>query len=156
MMKKVIATISTLLICFTMLTGCGTDPLQADILNYNNNQVPTLVELENKVTTEYAAATVDKNSTDEIFAAKLKDVIIPAEVQLLEKAKAIVPATEEVVKVHNKYIAAITEQSEALNLMLQAAQNSDETLLATANEKMAHAGTVTKEYIAYITALKKR
>jgi len=45
MLRKVMATISTLLICVIVLIGCDkADPVQEDLLNYINKEVQTLVE----------------------------------------------------------------------------------------------------------------
>lgn len=157
MIKKVLAAISTFLMCITMLIGCGkSDPVQEDLINYINNEKPTLVEYENKVTTEYTACTTQFPVDNVTLAAKLKDTVIPATEELLTKAKAITPATEEVNKLHAKYIAVVTEQLEGFNLLLEAAQNSDKTLVATVDEKLTHADTVSKEYLADMDALKKK
>lgn len=155
-MKKVMAILSTVLISVTVLAGCAkADPVQDDLINYINNQLPALVELEKKVTTEYAASTGTNFIDDATLAARLKNVVIPASDALLTKAKAIAPATEEVRKVHSKYIASITEQSEAFNLLLQACQKHDEAMVKTVNEKLTHSETVSNEYLADLTALKK-
>ncbi len=154
-MKKIMVIISALLICFTMLTACGSDPVQDDLINYINNQVPAMAVLENKVTTEYAAVKGDANADNATFAAKLKDVIIPANNELIAKAKATVPATEEVKKVHDKYITYATIQNEAFVVLLEAAQKNDEELVKTANEKLTDSEKISKEYLADIEALKK-
>lgn len=155
-MKKVLSIFSTLLFCVVMLIGCAkADPVQEDLLNYLVKQVPTLVEPEDKVTTEYAAVTGKNFTDDATLGAKLKDVVIPASNELLKKAKLIVPTTEEVSKVHNKYVAAFTEQHEAFNLLLQAVQKGDEALVKTVNEKLLNAGKVAKEYLADLETLKK-
>jgi len=149
-------TISTLLIFATVLTGCGkADPVQEDLINYLNNQLPPLTDLAVKVTSEFEAAAVDNNATDATFAAKLKDVIIPASDNLLTKTKAVVPATEKLLKVHSKYIALVTEQHEAYALYLKAAQKNDDATSNTANEKMEHSIKVTDEFLADLETLKK-
>jgi hypothetical protein len=155
-MKKIMATISTLLLCVVVLAGCGkADPVQDDLINYINKQLPALVELENKVTTQYEASTGKNFIDDAKLAAKLKDVVIPASNELVAKTKAIVPATEEVKKVHSKYLAVVTEQHEAFNMFLQAVQKSDEKLVDTANGKLTNAEKVSNEYLADLEALKK-
>lgn len=155
-MRKVMATVSTLLICVAVLAGCGkVDPVQDDLINYLNNQLVTLVESSNKVTTEYAAATGTNFVDDDTLAVKLSDIIIPASDGLLAKINAIVPATEEVRKVHSQYIAAMNEQNEAFKLLLQAAQKHDETMVKAINDKLANADKVADEYLAALEALKK-
>lgn len=154
-MKKIMASISALLICITVLAGCGADPVQDDLINYINNQLPTIATLEKKVTSEYQAVKSDSKADDATFGAKLKDVIIPAAAELIAKAKATVPATEEVKKVHDKYIASVTEQSEAFAILLDAAGKNDAELAKTANVKLTKAEKLSKEYLADLETLKK-
>jgi len=157
-MKKVLATISILLISVTMLIGCGkTDPVQEDLINYINNQMPTLRELQDKVSKEYEAS-VAKNVDDAAGAVQLKDVIIPTSNELLTKAKAIIPATEEVRKVHSEYIEVISDQQETFDLLLQvfeAGKNNDLTLMDTLNEKLKNISEKPSNYSADLEALKK-
>lgn len=157
-MKKILAIISILLISVTMLIGCGkTDPVQEDLINYINNQMPTMLELQDKVSKEYAAS-VEKNVDDAAGAVKLKDVIIPASNELLAKAKAIVPATEEVRKVHSEYIEVVTDQQETFNLLLQvfeAGKNNDLTLMDTLTEKLKNVSEKPNNYSTDLEALKK-
>ncbi|QNU68723.1 hypothetical protein EHE19_002935 [Ruminiclostridium herbifermentans] len=154
-MRNIIAIISALLICVTALVGCGSDPVQDDLINYINNQLPEIASLETKVTTEYDAIRSDSNADDAAFAAKLKDVIIPASAELVAKAKATVPATEEVKKVHDKYIAAATVQGEAFDILLDAAEKSDGELAKTGTDKLNEADKVSKEFLADLETLKK-
>ncbi len=154
-MKNIMATISALLICVTVLAGCGSDPVQDDLINYINNQLPTIATLEKKVTSEFEAVKADSNTDDATFGAKLKDVIIPASNELIDKSKATVPATDEVKKVHDKYIASVTVQSEAFAILLDAATKNDEKIAKTANDKLTEAERLSKEYLADLETLKK-
>jgi len=157
-MKKIMATISALLICVSVLTGCGkADPVQDDLLNYINNQMPAIVELENKVNTEFEASNA-KGVDDATFAAKLKDVILPASNELVTKTKAILPATEEVRKVHNQFLALVTDQHETFTLLLQmseAVKKSDAALADTLNEKIKTISNKPNNYSTDLEALKK-
>jgi len=155
-MKKFMSTILAVLICSTVLIGCGkSDPIQEDLINYINVEIPTIVDTENKVRTEYSASTGTNYIDDASLGAKLKDVVIPTSNELVTKAKAIVPKTDEVAKLHNKYIALVTEQHEAFNLFLKAVQTSDAALVTTANEKLKNTEKVAEEYLSELTALKE-
>lgn len=157
-MKKILAMISIFLISVTMLIGCGkTDPVQEDLINYINNQMPTLLELQDKVSKEYEAS-VEKNVDDAAGAVKLKDVIIPASKELLTKAKEIVPATEEVRKVHSEYIEVVTDQQETFTLLLQvfeAGKNNDLTLMDTLTEKLKNISEKPNNFSTDLEALRK-
>ncbi len=155
-MKKLLSIILLAAVALTVFGGCGADPLQDDLINYINNQIPALTKLENTVASEYSAVTSDEKTTDAEFAEKLEDVIIPAEDELIKKAKAIVPATEELNELHTKYINSLSIQREGLDLMLEAAQTSDKSLLASAEEKIEEAEALSSQYLSELTALKMR
>jgi hypothetical protein len=157
MFKKVIAPISTVLICVTVLISCSkSDPVQDDLLYYINNEVQTLVKLETKVATDYTAYTGENYVDDATLAVQLRDVIIPDSNELLTNAKEIVTSTEEVSELHSKYIMAVTKQHEAFTLLLQAAQTNDEALVQTVNEDLRNSDTISKEYLANLNSLKKK
>ncbi|WP_461206825.1 hypothetical protein [Clostridium sp. DL1XJH146] len=155
MLKKMLVVISTVVLGVVMLTACGSDPVQDDLINYINNEVSTLVETENTVNSEYSAIMENSETTDVEFAAKLKDVVIPASEELVAKSKAIVPETEEVAAVHNKYVDAVIAQNEAFSLYLEAAENSDGAIADTANEKLAESNKLIEEFLSDLATLKE-
>lgn len=119
--------------------------------------MPTVGALQDKISKEYDA-TMEKNVDDATAAAKLKDVIIPASNELLTKTKAIVPATAELLKVHNEFITLVADQQETFNLVLQAlqaAEKNDVQLLDTINEKLTNIQKKPNTYTADLEALKK-
>lgn len=112
--------------------------------------MPNVSQLENKISKDYDAST-DKSVDNATAEAKLKDVIIPASNELVTKTKAIVPATEELKKVHSEFITLVTDQQETFNLILQAYQASDkndEALLKTINEKLSNLQRKPNTYIS--------
>lgn len=132
--------------------------VQEDLINYLNNQMPPLSELQDKVSKE-SAPIMEKNVDYATAAAKLKDVIIPDSNELVTKTKAVVPQTEEVRKVHNEFIALVTDQQEVFNLLLkgfQAAQENDVALLNTLNEKITNIANKPNNYVADLEALAKK
>lgn len=153
-MKKIIATISVLLLFVMMLTACG-DPVTDDLINYSNKQMKSMVELQSKIAADYSACVSDKNVTNEIIAAKLKDATIPQTKDLLAKAKAIVPATEEVKKIHKQYVDLLTVQLDGFTLLQQGIQKNDEASVKAAEEKMTSVEKASKQYSTDLTALKK-
>jgi len=131
--------------------------VQEDLINYLNNQMPPLSELQDKVSKE-SAAIMEKNVDYATAAAKLKDVIIPDSNELVTETKAVVPVTEEVRKVHNEFIALVTDQQETFNLLLQicqAAQENDAALLNTLNEKITNIANKPNNFTADLEALGK-
>lgn len=140
------------------LNVVSSSALQEDLINYINKQMPTLSGLHDKVSKE-SAAIIGNNVDYATAEAKLKDVIIPASNELLTKAKAIVPATEELRNVHNELIALLTDQQETFNLLIQvfqAAQKNDVELINTLNQKIKSISNKPHSYTADLEALEKK
>jgi hypothetical protein len=128
------------------------DPVRTDLLNYAFKQLLTLTSLESKLAQDLAAVPTDNDDT---FMTKLKTEIIPESDALISKAKAIVPATPEVQKLHNQYIGLLNVQAEAYAMYLKAVQNKDSDLMNSANKKLTSVGDLSDKFLSDLQALEK-
>jgi hypothetical protein len=129
------------------LQGCqGTN----ELVDYATNQLIPMSELEDILIAEYGTAT---EGSIESLSTNLKNSIIPASNELLEKLKAIVPESEEIATVHNKYIESIAEQNEAFTLLLKAIEDDDIEALDTINEKVANSVKLSNEFMEDIETI---
>lgn len=154
-MKKMLGMILTLVLSVVMVTGCGSDPVADDLVNYINNEMLSLFEVENTVQSEFISAFEGSSEATDLeeFAAKLKDVIIPASEELVAKSKAIVPETEEVATLHSKYVETVTEQNEALVLYLLGCQGTNELVDYATNKLIPVSELEAKMMTKYETAM---
>lgn len=155
-MKKILAV--TMMICLLIptLAGCFSDPVQDDLLNYINKEIPTVRTLENSVSKMYTDITSDGNIDDATAATKFESELLPTSDELISKAKAIVPATDEVKKVHDKYIAALTAQHDGFKLYKDAYANSDVDAVTKANDQMTKALSTSEEFLTELRALEEK
>ncbi len=152
-MKKIILVILALITFTFLLSACGKkDPIQTDLLNYANNQLPTLTSLNGKLTQDFAAVPFDNDQT---FMTKVKANIIPASDQLISKAKAIVPTTPEVLKIHNQYIELLNVQGEAYAMYLKSFQDKNTDLMTSATAKLTSVGDLSDKFLSDLKALEK-
>ena len=150
-MKKIILVILALLTFTFLLSACGKkDPVQTDLLNYANNQLPTLASLDGKLTEDFAAVPFDDDQT---FIDKVKADIIPESDQLISKAKAIVPTTPEVLKIHNQYIELLSVQGESYAMYLKSVQDNDTDLMTSATTKLTSVGDLLDKFLSDLKAL---
>jgi len=155
-MKKMITSIMAILLCATMFTACGKNSIHTDLLDYEYNQLPPVVDLNTQISTDYASVTGANYKDDKTTMAKLKDVILPESNKEIKLAKAIVPKTKEVREVHDIYIASITEQNEAFVMLLQALKTNNAALITPANNKINDAIAKAKDYMAKVSELEKK
>ncbi len=155
-MKKFLAVILSAALCMFPMTACEKqDPIRDDLLNYLTRQFPAISAQEEDISEAYVAAIQAKDATNETLAAAFGDTIIPGMKALLETARAIAPPTEEIADLHALYIESLTAKLEGYNLILQAAKENSNDILASANEKIQASDTVEDQYYSRLEELKK-
>ncbi|MEI4769067.1 hypothetical protein WAX74_05255 [Psychrobacillus sp. FJAT-51614] len=115
------------------LSACG-DPVQDDLLNYINNEVKALEELENEAVTEYDSVIGENYVDDETTYIHIQDVVIPKYRKLIEKLEEIRPETKEVREIHELYIEASNMQFNGIVTVLAAIDAQDYDKINEANQ----------------------
>lgn len=149
-MKKTLALILALVLCFSLLTACG-DPTEADFENYLN------VDMVD-VNANYSAMTEETNNwnnytTNEEFITSLQEVILPLIDDSLTKLAAIEPETEKVQALKAQYVSAMESYKEGFSLYLEAFRTNDETKSAAGDEKINTGVETINEYNKGLEAL---
>jgi hypothetical protein len=137
-MKKITGiTILAFVLIITMLfAGCGEDPIQKDLLNYVNNEIPKIASLESDALDKYNSVTGDNYNTDEETYTALSDSIIPKYRNFITKLEEIKPQTPEVKALHELYIEAANNQYNAFVQLKAAIETQDTNMVSQANEKL--------------------
>lgn len=138
-----------------LLTSCGIDPIADDVTNYMNNQMPAIIELQNNYLTSLSSISESTDMDAKTVITKLNDEVIPKSNKLIAEAKKIVPATEEVRTLHNKYIAALTKQNSGLTKMLEGLQNKNRETVTSGSKIITEANTEYTEFVNQLNALAK-
>ena len=128
------------------------DSVQDDLLDYLNNDLPSIVELESEAIDLYNAAREDTANDYEMYVM-LRDTVLPVAREWSEAAEDIEIETEEVREVHELYIKMVNENYSAMTLMLSALETQDYTIIAQANEKLGSARKMGRDYQAAVERL---
>jgi len=111
-----------------VFSQCSSDPIGKDLLNYINNELPKVSQLESDAIDAYRSVSGNNYTGDSVMYFKVKDVVLPKYTEFNTKLQTIVPATEELKKIHGEYVEAAKDQLEAFNFIADALikQNADE------------------------------
>jgi hypothetical protein len=151
-MKKYI--VASFLLMLFLLSGCG-DPVQDDLLDYVNEEMPSLGKEEMKIVGKYEDVTGPNYTDDQTLYDALKVEIIPAYNQYIEDLESVKIETEELRKIHEDYIEAANIQASAFLTVITALENQDSGLINEANQKLNTARKMMRDYQNAVEKLAK-
>jgi hypothetical protein len=137
------------------LAACS-DPVQKDLINYYNNELPKVSPMESEAMEAYSSVAGANYQNDSVMYYALKDTIIPKYSEFYDKLTAIKPATEDVQKMHGEYIEAAKDQLEAFKLIIEAIDKQDEEVVKVANGDFEKAKIALDEWKAEFEAIRKK
>lgn len=148
--KVGIAVVAALIII--LVISAMNNPVQDDLLDYINNDMQTVAELESKTVDLYDEAREDTASDYEMYLM-LRDEVLPVAREWSEATEDIEVETEEVREVHELYIKMVNENCSGMTLMLSALENQDYAQITQANEKLDSARKLGRDYQAELSKL---
>jgi hypothetical protein len=121
-----------LFVGIVLFSQCSTDPVQKDLLNYVNVELPKLAPLESESINAFGKVVGQNYTTDSALYAIVKNAVIPKYSDFTSKLQAVTPATDEVKAIHKEYVEAAQDQLEGFKYIVDAIdkQNGDEILKA--------------------------
>jgi hypothetical protein len=127
-----------------LLGGCAinrgiTSRVTVDLVNYINQGVLMIAELEQKSLERYASVTGENYTDDQKIYNELKDFIIPTYQRFADGLKAISPEDSEIQRIHNIYINAADLMSEGFKNKLIGIELNNEAIIIQANENIEKA-----------------
>lgn len=153
-MKKIIVMIAALVLAVSAFAGCAADPIQTDLKNYVNVEIPKYSELQKTVQTELASS-MGENFVDMETTNTILQGVLPKSESLVTAVNAVKTTTPEVTALHAKCIAAITAQNEAIKAYIAAIAANDADAVNAANTAIDTVISQFNEYAADVTALEK-
>ena len=148
--------ISLIIILSILFLQFGTDPVQKDLLNYINVELPKVAPLETEAVNAYSSVAGANYTTDEAMYKKIKEEALPKYSKFTSKLKAIKPATPELQSVHAEYVKAAQDQEEAFKFILDAIKKQDAKEIQTANVDLNAASTLINNWKADLLELCKK
>ena len=134
-----------------LMVGCGDDdesplgPNKEEVQAYVE-EVGAISEEESSIINDYASVTGDNYTNDATLLAMIVD-LIPRCNAFIAKLEAITPPSE-LRAAHETWIRAWNLQAEAFILVQVAITNNDGSLVVEANEKLAEARKLMRDFLA--------
>ncbi|WP_409294299.1 hypothetical protein V1498_13870 [Peribacillus sp. SCS-26] len=137
------------------LAGCGSDPVQDEILKYVNEEMPKLADKEEKVIKDYESITGQNYTDDQTMYDKLQGTIIPKYNEFISDLEGVEVDSKDLSNIHEGYIEAVNIQGEAFVKMTEAIEKQDSGLIAEANSMLADARKKMRTFQSDIKGLAK-
>lgn len=151
--KKKWVWIGVALVVVLAIILLGGDPVQDDLIDYWNDDMQEIGELEEEVLALYEEARTSEN--DYTFYTMLDEQVIPKAKEWSAAAEEITPETEEVKELHEHYISYTNEMYNAFTMMMAAIEEQDYVLITQANEKIDAAKKAGRDYVSALKSLMK-
>jgi hypothetical protein len=134
----------SLFILAIVLAACSINPVQKDLLNYINVEMPKVAGLEGTAIDAYASVSGENYQNDSIMYTVISETVIPNYQEFYNTLTAIKPATDEVANLHKEYVRAAADQMEAFKLIIEALEKQDVDIINRANADLDEARALIK------------
>ncbi|MCW5911982.1 MAG: hypothetical protein KIT62_12955 [Cyclobacteriaceae bacterium] len=140
------------LLALLALFQCSQNPVQQDLLNYINVEMPKVATLESDAITAYGSVSGENYEDDSIMYVTITETVIPKYQEFYSLLESIKPATEEVAALHKEYVHAAADQLQAFKLIIEAIEKQDAQIITRANEDLAEGRALLKMWRADLDA----
>ncbi|MFZ7943388.1 hypothetical protein [Neobacillus sp. 19] len=138
-----------------LLSGCLSDPVQDDLLNYVNKEMKNAAKLEVEAVSAYESVTGANYQDDQTLYDVLLNEVIPTYNEFIKELDSANIETDEVKEIHEIYIKGADIQFNAFAKIKQALEEQDAGLIQEANDMLAEARTHIRDYKSKLTKLAK-
>ena len=152
-MKKIFALLLMVVMSVTLLAGCGTDPIQADLENFLNVEMTEVNADYTKITEE--VGTWETLEDDTAIKKSIDDTLLPLVNGSLEKLKDITPETEEVKAIKDKYVKVMETYKTGFETLSEGCETQDEATINAGSQKLEEAVELLDEYNKALEELAK-
>jgi len=138
-----------------LLSGCSSDPVQDDLLNYVNKEMKEAAKLEGTAVSAYEGVSGTNYQDDQTMYDVLNRDVIPNYSEFIKELDSVRIETEELREIHEIYIEGADIQFNAFAIIKQAIEEQDAELIQKANDMLADARKHLREYQTKLNKLAK-
>lgn len=117
-----------------VIIGCATDKVAYDLVDYVNQGLLRIEELEKRSLEEYAGVTGNNYKNDREVYETLKTKVIPTYQRFVEGLREINPNEDEVRRVHGVYVRAAEKELEGFKNKMRGIKRNDIRTINAGNE----------------------
>jgi hypothetical protein len=140
-----ISVIALIFIILLFISGCASGRLgggiitgsaAVDLVNYTNQGLLNIAELERRSLETYASVIGENYTTDQRVYEALRDFVIPVYKRFLDALRDIRPENEEIKRVHSIYIQGAGLIYDGFNMKMLGIENGNEDIIIQGNERI--------------------
>ena len=143
-MKKIFALLLMVVMSVTLLAGCGTDPIQADLENFLNVEMTDVNINYNRLTEEVGKW--ETYEDDAQILASINDTLLPLVDASITALKDINPETEEVKAIKDKYVKVMDAYKVAFETLAEGCETQEDETINAGSAKLEEAVELLDEY----------
>ena len=143
-MKKIFALLLMVVMSVTLLSGCGTDPVQADLENFLNVEMTDVNINYNRLTEEVGKW--EAYEDDAQILSSINDTLLPLIESSLTALKDINPETEEVKAIKGKYVKVMDTYKVAFETLAEGCETQEDETINAGSAKLEEAVELLDEY----------
>ncbi|MDH7514983.1 MAG: hypothetical protein QHI48_03785 [Bacteroidota bacterium] len=136
----------TLAVLLFTLGGCGKNEVQRDLREYTTSSLPPLREIERNALAKYETVSGEHYVDDAVLYETIRSEVLPLFRELLLHAEAVVPASPDVRRLHDAYLASARRYRSAFTLYLEALEKQDAQHEAVALRELEEAAHLSREF----------
>ena len=156
MIRDRISVFSAILVISFFIFGCATDRVAFEVVDYANQGILRIADLEKRSLEQYASVIGDNYTADQRVYEELRDYVIPLYKRFLDGLREIRPEDEEIRRVHGIYIRAAESLYGGFKTKMLGIEMKNESLISAANEKIEEGREGNKRWrLALIELYKK-
>jgi hypothetical protein len=137
-MKRIGLCATAALLLF-FIQGCKEDKDRTQVLEYLNDGILRIYELEQSALKHYAGVTGENYSSDEALYEALKESVIPTYSRFVMLLEEIQPPNDELVALHSIYIKSAHSFQTGFAILLAAIGKKDPAMVEQANTYITEA-----------------
>jgi len=138
-----------------LLSGCFSDPVQDDLLNYVNKEMKQAGKLEAAAVSAYEGVSGANYKDDQTMYDALTKEVIPNYNEFIKELDSVKIETDELQEIHEIYIEGADIQYKAFVIIKQALEEQDPALVQEANDMLADAREHIRNYKSKLNKLAK-
>ena len=139
-----------------LAAGCATTRESKDLVNYVNQGVLNIAELERRSLEQYASVTGGNYTTDQRVYEVLRDEVVPLYKRFVDGLRNIQPETEDVKKLHRTYLMGAQQLYEGFKEKMYGIEIGNERIIRSGNEKIEQGRVENEKWRNELEALAKK
>lgn len=144
------------LVLAVLIVGCEKQKGGEQIINYLNNDILRIFQLEETALKHYASVIGKNYTSDQALSEGLRERVIPNYSRFVDLLEEIHPSDDDIRKLHHIYVQSAHEYQTGFGILLSAIEQKDPALTELANRHITEGRQKSEEWRKEFFALCKK